>query len=206
MAFDESIGGYLFLDCTLRVPDIIGCMLGCLFLLGTLTCWLWRLFILIEDSDCGDFYFYFYFFLVLHCYYLFGDIDMLIILIVHFTLLSIVTLILPCLFWLPHMYRLTIVYHLIWHDCFSWLYIILIIICQIFSSISLCVDLDDIYLFCMTICCMTSSYPDVIAWVACLCGTHTYPLISQSLVSVDIVFLALVFDMRLVALFALRPS
>ena len=28
--------------------------------------------------------------------------------------------------------------------------------CQIFFLISLCVDLDDIYLFCMTICCMTS--------------------------------------------------
>ena len=66
-------------------------------------------------------------FLVLHCYYLFGDIDMLIMLIVHLTLLSIVTLILPCLFWLSHMYRLTIVYHLIWHDWFSQLYIILFI-------------------------------------------------------------------------------
>ena len=29
----------------------------------------------------------------------------------------------------------------------------------------------------------------VIAWVACLCGTHTYPLISKSLISVDIIFL-----------------
>ena len=72
--------------------------------------WLWR-----------------FFFLVLHYYYLFGDIDMLIILIVHFTLLSIVTLILPCLFWLTHMYRLTIVYHSIRHDWFSQLYIILFI-------------------------------------------------------------------------------
>ena len=27
--------------------------------------------------------------------------------------------------------------------------------CQIFFSISLCVDLDDIYLFCMTVCCVT---------------------------------------------------
>ena len=89
------------------------------------------------------------------------DIDMLIMLIDHLALLSIVTLILPCLFLLPHMYRLTIVYHLIWHDWFSRLYIIMIvvehaIICQIFFSISLYVDLNDIYLFCMTVCCMTS--------------------------------------------------
>ena len=28
--------------------------------------------------------------------------------------------------------------------------------CQIFFSISLCVDLNDIYLFCMIVCCMTS--------------------------------------------------
>ena len=55
------------------------------------------------------------------------DIDMLIMLIDHLALLSIVTLILPCLLWSPHMYTLTIVYHLIWHDWFSWLYIILII-------------------------------------------------------------------------------
>ena len=34
--------------------------------------------------------------------------------------------------------------------------------------------------------------------ITCLCGTHTYPLISKSLVSANIVFLDLVFDMRLV--------
>ena len=124
------------------------------------------------------------------------DIDMLIMLIDHLTLLSIVTLILPCLFLLPHMYRLTIVYHLIWHDWFSRLYIIMIvvehaIICQIFFSISLCVDLDDIYLFCMMFVAWLLSFC-VIAWVTCLCGTHTYPLISKSLVLVDLVFWGLV--------------
>ena len=148
-------------------------------------------------------------FLVLHCYYLFGDIDMLIMLIVHLTLLSIVTLILPCLFWLPHMCRFHISFDLTW--LISWLYIILIvmehaIIARYYSQISLCVDLDDIYLFCMIVCYMTSSHPDVIAWVACLCGTHTYPLISESLVLVDFVFWGLVFDTRLVALFALLLS
>ena len=46
----------------------------------------------------------------------------------------------------------------------------------------------------------------VSAWVACLCGTDIYPLTSNSLVSVKLVSLDLVFDMRLVTLFALQPS
>ena len=54
------------------------------------------------------------------------DTDMLVALIDYLTLFSIVTLILSCLFWSLHMYRLAIVYHLIWHDYFSRLYIILI--------------------------------------------------------------------------------
>ena len=90
------------------------------------------------------------------------DIDMLIMLIAHLTLLSIVTLILPCLFWLPHMCRFHISFDLTW--LISWLYIILIvmehaIIARYYSQISLCVDLDDIYLFRMTVCCMTSLIP-----------------------------------------------
>ena len=44
------------------------------------------------------------------------------------------------------------------------------------------------------------------ACIACLCGTHIYPLTSNFLVSVDFVSLDFVFDMRLVTLFALRPS
>ena len=138
MTFDESISGYSLLDCTLRVPE---------FSLGTLACWSCWLIILIGDSNIASF-------LMLHWYIcmryltcwlwdwlswlriliflcfiaMFVEyIDMLIILIDHLALLSIVILILPCLFWLLHMYRLTIVYHLIWHDCFSRLYIILII-------------------------------------------------------------------------------
>ena len=43
----------------------------------------------------------------------------------------------------------------------------------------------------------------MIAWVAYLCRTHTYPLISKFLVSVELVSFDLVFDMRLVVLFAL---
>ena len=46
----------------------------------------------------------------------------------------------------------------------------------------------------------------MIACVAYLCGTHTYHLISKSLVSVDLVSLDLVFDMRTVTLLALRLS
>ena len=87
------------------------------------------------------------------------DIDMLIMLIDHLTLLSIATLILPCLFWLPHMCRLhisfdltwlilSVIYYLVYHRaCYH---------CQIFFLFSLCVDLDDIYRFWMTVCCMTS--------------------------------------------------
>ena len=42
------------------------------------------------------------------------------------------------------------------------------------------------------------------ACVTCLCGSHIYPLISNSLVLVELVSFDLVFDMRLVALFNLE--
>ena len=70
--------------------------------------------------------------------------------------------------------------------------------------LSLCVDLDDIPVVCLTTCYMTSLLLHD-ACVACLCGSHTYPLISNSLVLVELVSFDLVFDMRLVVLFALRP-
>ena len=44
------------------------------------------------------------------------------------------------------------------------------------------------------------------AYIACLSGTHIYPLTSNFLVSVDFVSLDFVFDMTLVTLFVLRPS
>ena len=139
------------------------------------------------------------------------DVGMLIMLIDHLTLLSIVTLILPCLFWLPHMYRLTIVYHLIWHDWFSWLYIILFIIehaiiCQIFFLINLCVDLDDIYLFCMTVCCMTFLVPCDCMSCLSMWDTHLSPYFQvPSLGSTWFSLISyLIWD--LFALFALRPS
>ena len=51
----------------------------------------------------------------------------------------------------------------------------------------LCVDLDDIVVLCMTDCCITASH--LLDHVACLRGTHMYPLISKSLVLVDLSFL-----------------
>ena len=70
---------------------------------------------------------------------------------------------------------------------------------------SLCEDMSDIYVICMTAWCMTAILL-CDACIACLCGTHNYPLTFNSLVSVDLVSLDLVFDMRLVTLFVLRPS
>ena len=74
----------------------------------------------------------------------------------------------------------------------------------LYFLLSLCVDLDDIPVVCLTTCYMTSLLLHD-ACVACLCGSHTYPLISNSLVLVELVSFDLVFDMRLVVLFALRP-
>ena len=137
--------------------------------------------------------------------------DILIILIDHLALLSIVILIFA-------MIVLTTLH--IWIHCYtsfdltcrlSGLYILLIVfehdICITFSSDchSLYVCMSDIS--CTLLDCMMHDYPPS-AWlhVVCLCGTHTYLLIFKSLVSVDIVFLGLIFDTRLVALFSLRPS
>ena len=67
------------------------------------------------------------------------------------------------------------------------------------------VDMDDIPILCMTAWCMIAlSLSD--ACIVCLCEIHIYPLTSNFLVSVDLVFLDLVFDMRFFALFALQLS
>ena len=70
---------------------------------------------------------------------------------------------------------------------------------------SLCVDMSDILVICMTAWCMTDTLL-CDECISCLCGTHIYHFTSNSLVLIDFVFLVLAFDMRLVALFALRPS
>ena len=67
---------------------------------------------------------------------------------------------------------------------------------------SLCVDMSDILVICMIAWCMTAILL-CDACIAYLCGTHIYPLTSNSLVLVDLISLYLVFDMRLVTLFAL---
>ena len=79
------------------------------------------------------------------------------------------------------------------HIVYSYYIPILLII----FLLSLCVDMSDIPVICMTAILLCD------ACIACLCGTHIYPLTSNSLDSVDLVSLDLVFDMRLVTLFAL---
>ena len=54
------------------------------------------------------------------------------------------------------------------------------------------VDMDDIFVLRMTVYYMTSLLL-CDACIACLCGTHIYPFISNSLVSIDLVSLDLVF-------------
>ena len=65
MAFDESISGYLSLDCTLRVLDVIGCMLGYCIHLGHWYANYDDCFVLIEDSEIAISY-------VFHCYICLG--------------------------------------------------------------------------------------------------------------------------------------
>ena len=109
------------------------------------------------------------------------DIDMLFMLIDHLTLLSIVTLIFA-MFCSDHFTCIDSTLYIIWFDMIVsfGLYIILIIIehatiCQIFFSISLCVDLDDIYLFCMIVCCMTSLVPCDCMSCLSMWDTHLSP-------------------------------
>ena len=107
MAFDESVSGYLSLDCTLRVPDIIGCMIGYCTHLGH-----WY-------ADYDDRLPWFglpmlRFFLCITAISI-RDTDMLVALIDYLALFSIVTLILSCLFWPLHMHTLAIVYRSAWH-------------------------------------------------------------------------------------------
>ena len=73
-----------------------------------------------------------------------------------------------------HIWFLVVYYH----DCYWARYH-----CQIFFSISLWVDLDDIYLFCMTVCCMiTLILRDCMSFVRV--GHTTIPLPPTLLVSI----------------------
>ena len=110
-----------------------------------------------------------------------------------------------------HAYSHFCISHLYWRDWFSLLYIILFIsryclfLLYTYFLFSLCVDMNDIPILCLVVCCITILLL-CDACVVCLCGIHIYPLTSNSLVSGDRVPLDLVFDMRLVTLFAFRPS
>ena len=97
-------------------------------------------------------------------------IDMLIILIDHFAYPHILTLFAVWLLYSPwYVHSCCFLSRSSWHDWFSWLYIIMIIIEHAilakYSSwlsyflLSLCVDLDYIHVLCMTFCCMTSLLP-----------------------------------------------
>ena len=116
------------------------------------------------------------------------DVGLLIILVDSLAYLNKLHLLVLCL--------LCLSYHDDWSCC--------MIICLVLSLLSLSVDMDDTHALHDYV---LHDYPFV-AWlyVACLCGMHIYPFISSSLVSIDFIFLELVFDIRLVTLFVLRPS
>ena len=72
------------------------------------------------------------------------------------------------------------------------------LVTYLIPSLRLCVDLDDVPIFCMIECYMTLiSFAR--SHVACLCGRHMYPLISKPLVSIDSVSFDYVFERKLVA-------
>ena len=161
---------------------------------------------------------WFPFFFMMHVWLLLfiGYIDMLIISIDSLTYFSIVTLLVVWLSCFPgHVYSHFYIPHSFWHDWLSLLYIILFLstycplcyipILFIISLPSLCVDMSDISIICMTVWYMTALLL-CDACLVCLCGAHIYPFTSNSLVSVDLISLDIVFDMRLVTLFALRSS
>ena len=77
-----------------------------------------------------------------------------------------------------------------WHVWFSWLYIIMIItehaILARYSSrlsyflLSLCVDLDDIHVLCMIVCCITSLFPCDCMSCLSMWDTHLSPYLQVS--------------------------
>ena len=107
-------------------------------------------------------------------------IDMLIILIDHFDYPHILTLLAVWL--LCTLFLLLISFILTWlillvvyyHDCYGACYSY-----HIFISISLCVDLDDIYLFCMVVWCMTALL--LCDYMLLVCVGHTSILLPQTL-------------------------
>ena len=111
-----------------------------------------------------------------------------IILIDLIALISTLILIFPCLFWSLHMHTLTIAYHSAWHiDSLTW--ILFWIVFEHDVCITICLDCSILaYLVCTWViypalpdCMMHDCPPSAWLHVACLCGSHFYPPISNSL-------------------------
>ena len=134
------------------------------------------LIILIEDSDCSDFS-------CVSLLYLFRTLTCQ--LYCHLALLSIVTLILPWLFWSPHMHGFIVVYHLTWWVdslayILSWSSFEHVVFVTVHLDChSLYVDMNGISMLCLTICCMTNFLLyDCMAFVRV--GTHLSPYLQSS--------------------------
>ena len=133
---------------------------------------------------------------------------------VYLHILTLLDIWLLCSLW--HVHSCCCLSRSSWHDWFSWLYIIVIIkehtILARYSSqlsyflLSLCVYLNDIQVFCMFVCCMTSLLPCDCMSCLSMWDTHLSPCLQLSSLGRPCFLWSLVFDMRLVALFALRPS
>ena len=191
MAFYWLISGYLSVDCTLRAFDII--ILGaCLVIV--FICDIDMLIMMIDHLYWGFWLLRFFLCFIAMSIW---DIGMLIVLIDHLALLSIVTLILPWLFSSPHMYRLTVVYHLTWWvdslACIlSWSTLSML-------SLSLFALIVIIYMWTWVIylyfAWLYVAWLPSSVWLHAIspCGPHIYPFTSNPLVSVISFILALTF-------------
>ena len=114
--------------------------------------------------------------------------------------LDMCILIVACLIHLD-MLIIFVVYYLdhLW-ACYSYVYS-----SQLFCFLlSLCVDMNDIFIICMTVCYMTSFFLHD-ACIASLCGTHIY-LLTPTHLSRSTLFPLILYFMRLVVLFVFQPS
>ena len=170
---------YVLYDCMLHdYPFSLWCIFGYYCSLVILACWLHRLIFLPTFA---------YWLFLLFDYLTF--LDMYILIFVYLVHIGVIDSLYCILSYLSQ--------HIV-YSCY--IPILLIIFLP-----GLCVNMSDIPVICMTTWCMIAILL-CDACITCLCGTHIYPLSSNSLVSVDLVSIDFVFDMRLVTLFALRPS
>ena len=166
MAFGESISGCPSLDCTLRVFD------ACL---DVISIWVFGMLIMLIDLSWLRFpipWFY-----VLHWYICLRHRHVGLLLIDRLALLSTLTLILPWLFWSPHMHTLTTVYHLVGHvDSFAC-----ILSWSSFEHdvhITICLDCHILayfvctwwYIWALSDCMLHDCHFSVWLHAACLCG------------------------------------